>query len=169
MNRSRSQRDQQKFALGVDVVNNPATGLPICRSTLTNPTNGCVPLNVIGINSLSKSMVDYYTGTAVQDVHQLEDIWATTLRGTPFDIFGYTQERREERKLIGDYEALLEELMAALCPEKHATAVALAAIPEKIRGFGHVKLRHLKAAKAEEAALLAQFRAPTPAVPIAAE
>jgi hypothetical protein len=68
-----------------------------------------------------------------------------------------------------DYEALLEELMAALCPEKHATAVALAAIPEKIRGFGHVKLRHLTAAKAEEAALLAQLRAPTPAVPIAAE
>ena len=91
------------------------------------------------------------------------------LRGTPFDIFGYTQERREERKLIGDYEALLEELMRALSPGKHATAVALAAIPEKIRGFGHVKLRHLQAAKAEEAALLAQLRAPTPAVPIAAE
>ena len=91
------------------------------------------------------------------------------LRGGLFDIFGYTQERRQERKLIGDYEALLEELMAALGPEKHATAVALAAIPEKIRGFGHVKLRHLQAAKAEEAALLAQLRAPTPAVPIAAE
>jgi len=91
------------------------------------------------------------------------------LRGTMFDIFGYTQERRQERKLIGDYEALLEELMTALSPGKHATAVALAAIPEKIRGFGHVKLRHLQAAKAEEAALLAQFRAPTPAVPIAAE
>ena len=91
------------------------------------------------------------------------------LRGTLFDIFGYTQERREERKLIGDYEALLEELMRALSPGKHATAVALAAIPEKIRGFGHVKLRHLQAAKAEEAALLAQLRAPTPAVPIAAE
>jgi indolepyruvate ferredoxin oxidoreductase len=91
------------------------------------------------------------------------------LRGTLFDIFGYTQERREERKLIGDYAALLEEVMAGLCPDKHATAVALAAIPEKIRGFGYVKLRHLKAAKAEEAALLAQLRAPTPAVPIAAE
>ena len=91
------------------------------------------------------------------------------LRGSMFDIFGYTQERRQERKLIGDYEALLEELMTALSPGKHATAVALAAIPEKIRGFGHVKLRHLKAAKAEEAALLAQLRAPAPAVPMAAE
>jgi outer membrane receptor protein involved in Fe transport len=85
-NLSHNQRDQQKFALGVDTVINPATGQPICRSTLTNPTNGCVPLNVIGINSLSKSMVDYYTGDATQDVHQKEDIWATTLRGTPVDL-----------------------------------------------------------------------------------
>ena len=44
-------------------------------------------------------------------------------------------------------------------PDNHHVAVGLAAIPEKIRGFGHVKLRHLKAAKADEAALLDQFRA----------
>jgi indolepyruvate ferredoxin oxidoreductase len=82
-----------------------------------------------------------------------------TLRGTPFDIFGYTAERRAERALIRDYEAMLEEVLERLTPENHAIAVGLAAIPEKIRGFGHVKMRHLAAAKAEEAALLAQFRA----------
>ena len=53
---------------------------------------------------------------------------------------------------------LLGEILAKLTPENHAVAVALAAIPEKIRGYGHVKLRHLKAAKAEEDNLLAQFR-----------
>jgi indolepyruvate ferredoxin oxidoreductase len=81
------------------------------------------------------------------------------LRATPFDPFGRTEERRLERKLIADYEALLAEIMVKLTPENHHLAVALAAIPEKIRGFGHVKQRHLTAAKAEEAALLEQFRA----------
>jgi indolepyruvate ferredoxin oxidoreductase len=81
------------------------------------------------------------------------------LRGTPFDIFGYSEERRTERKLIADYEALLDKLMAELTPDNHQTAVALASIPVKIRGFGPVKARHLAAAKAEEASLREQFAA----------
>jgi indolepyruvate ferredoxin oxidoreductase len=80
------------------------------------------------------------------------------LRGTAFDIFGYSQERRAERKLVADYEALLGETIAKLTLENHHIAVGLANIPEKIRGFGHVKARHLVAAKADEAALLDQFR-----------
>jgi indolepyruvate ferredoxin oxidoreductase len=81
------------------------------------------------------------------------------LRGTPFDPFGYLAERRTERALIADYEAMLAEVLDRLGPANHATAVALAGIPEKIRGYGHVKARHLKAAKAEEATLLEHFRA----------
>jgi indolepyruvate ferredoxin oxidoreductase len=81
------------------------------------------------------------------------------LRGTPLDVFGYSDERRTERRLIADYEALLTKLMAELTPFNHQTAVALASIPEKIRGFGPVKQRHLTAAKAEEAALREQFSA----------
>jgi indolepyruvate ferredoxin oxidoreductase len=81
------------------------------------------------------------------------------LRGTALDPFGYTAERRTERQLVRDYEALLDELIARLAPDNHHLAVGLAAIPEKIRGFGHVKMRHLQAAKADEAALLDQFRA----------
>jgi indolepyruvate ferredoxin oxidoreductase len=80
------------------------------------------------------------------------------LRGTPFDIFGYSEERRTERKLVADYEALLAEITGRLTLENHHIAVGLANIPEKIRGFGHVKARHLVAAKADEAALLDQFR-----------
>jgi indolepyruvate ferredoxin oxidoreductase len=91
------------------------------------------------------------------------------LRGTPFDPFGRSAERRTERQLIADYEALLSKLLEKLSPENHALAVALASIPEKIRGFGHVKARHLTAAKAEEAALLEQFRAGVPPVLKAAE
>jgi indolepyruvate ferredoxin oxidoreductase len=81
------------------------------------------------------------------------------LRGSLLDPFGYTEERQTERRLIADYEALLGEIAEKLTPENHTLAVGLAAIPEKIRGYGHVKARHLKAAKADEAALLEQFRA----------
>lgn len=80
------------------------------------------------------------------------------LRGTAFDPFGRTEERRTERRLIADYDALIGEIVNRLTPENHALCVALAAIPEKIRGFGHVKERHLKQAKAEEAELMARLR-----------
>jgi len=81
------------------------------------------------------------------------------LRGTALDIFGYTEERRTERKLIADYGTMLTEVLDKLTPDNHHVAVGLAAIPEKIRGFGHIKMRNLAAAKADEAALLEQFRA----------
>jgi len=81
------------------------------------------------------------------------------LRGTAFDPFGYSKERKTERALVRDYEAMLEQVLAKLNPGNHHIAVGLAAIPEKIRGFGHVKLRHLKTAKADEAALFEQWRA----------
>jgi len=86
------------------------------------------------------------------------------LRGTPFDPFGRSAERRTERALIRDYEILLSELLANLSPQNHHLAAALASVPEKIRGFGHVKAWHLQSAKAEEAALLEQFR--TGAAPV---
>jgi indolepyruvate ferredoxin oxidoreductase len=91
------------------------------------------------------------------------------LRGTTFDPFGRSLERRTERRLIADYEALLDNVLISLTPENHHLAVGLAAIPEKIRGFGHVKQRHLAAAKADEAALLEQYTAGSPLLLKAAE
>jgi indolepyruvate ferredoxin oxidoreductase len=91
------------------------------------------------------------------------------LRGTPLDVFGYTHERKTERQLIRDFEALIGEIMEKLTPANHATAVGLANIPQKIRGFGHIKERNLKTAKAEEAELLARFREPEQPLPLAAE
>ena len=79
------------------------------------------------------------------------------LRGTAFDFFGYTKDRRTERRLIAAYEYLLGEICEFLTPANHRFAVGLAAIPEKIRGYGPVKERYLTAAKAEEAALRDQF------------
>jgi indolepyruvate ferredoxin oxidoreductase len=91
------------------------------------------------------------------------------LRGSAFDPFGYTRERKTERKLIAEYEAMLREIMPRLATDNHHLATGLAAIPEKIRGFGHVKARHLAAAKAEEAGLLEQFRSGAPSFLNAAE
>ena len=85
------------------------------------------------------------------------------LRGTALDIFGATAERREERQLITDYEALIKELLPLLAAHNHAIAVELATIPEHIRGYGHVKERHLKAAKTRQASLVEAFRAAKPA------
>ena len=91
------------------------------------------------------------------------------LRGTPFDLFGYTAERKMERRLIGEYEALIGDILTGLSPDNHAIAVALAALPETIKGFGHVKEHNRVAAKAEEESLLAQWRAGAPAIRMAAE
>jgi indolepyruvate ferredoxin oxidoreductase len=81
-------------------------------------------------------------------------------RDEAFDPFGYSAERRLERRLIAEYERLIEEALAALGPESYDAAVALARLPEQIRGFGHVKDRHLETAKQREAELLAALRAP---------
>jgi indolepyruvate ferredoxin oxidoreductase len=91
------------------------------------------------------------------------------LRGTPLDIFGRSEERRTERRLIGEYEAVIEEIISRLSPINHPTAVELAALPLEIRGFGHVKQANLIRAKAKEAALLTRFRSPSPAHVMAAE
>jgi indolepyruvate ferredoxin oxidoreductase len=85
------------------------------------------------------------------------------LRGSAFDIFGYTAERRMERRLISEYEATIEELIGKLNSDNHSLAIKIASIPEEIRGFGHVKERHLKAAKAKEGELLHALRNPQPA------
>jgi indolepyruvate ferredoxin oxidoreductase len=61
------------------------------------------------------------------------------LRGGSFDIFGYTAERKMERALIGEYRGMIEGVLGSLDASTHATAVELAALPEQIRGFGHVK------------------------------
>jgi indolepyruvate ferredoxin oxidoreductase len=82
------------------------------------------------------------------------------LRGTAFDVFGYNEERRVERALIADYERVVGELVEKLDAGRVELAAEIASIPEFIRGYGPVKERHLKDAKAREAQLLAQWRDP---------
>jgi len=82
------------------------------------------------------------------------------LRGTALDPFGRTEERRAERALIADYEADMAAALAALSPATLATAVSLASVPDRIRGFGHVKEKAMREAAAERARLLDRLRQP---------
>ena len=80
------------------------------------------------------------------------------LRGTAFDPFGRTAERKLERQLIADYEETVGELLHGLDDGNHGLAVSIASIPDRIRGFGHIKLASVEAARACQADLLAQWR-----------
>ncbi len=85
------------------------------------------------------------------------------LRGTAFDVFGRTAERKMERSLIVDYQASIEALLKSLTADNHAIAVEIARIPEMIKGYGHVKDRNVKAARLQWAGLVQRFAQPVPA------
>ena len=72
-------------------------------------------------------------------------------------MFGRTEERRVERKLIRNYEERMLELLPLLTSENLTTAIEIAAVPEKIRGFGVVKVANVAAAGEREMELLHRF------------
>jgi indolepyruvate ferredoxin oxidoreductase len=71
------------------------------------------------------------------------------LRGTALDPFGASEERRQERALIASYQATLASYLNNLGPGNAADALAFAKLPEQIRGFGHVKARHVAAVRGQ--------------------
>jgi indolepyruvate ferredoxin oxidoreductase len=75
------------------------------------------------------------------------------LRGTIFDPFGQTAERKMERQLLTDYEADIDFILSHLTPATLPWAIELAKVPEAIRGFGHVKAALVLQAHARQAAL----------------
>ncbi len=80
------------------------------------------------------------------------------LRGGTFDIFGYTEERKMERALITEFRGVIAELLAGLSAANHEQAVAIANLPEKIRGFGHVKEKAVAEYQVNRAKLMAAFK-----------
>jgi indolepyruvate ferredoxin oxidoreductase len=79
------------------------------------------------------------------------------LRGTRFDPFGYTRERKTERRLIVDFERDIERLLRGLTPSSMSRAVELARLPQQIRGFGHVKQASIEAYEARRDDLMRRF------------
>ena len=80
------------------------------------------------------------------------------LRGGAFDIFGYTEERKMERALITEFRGVIAELLAGLSAANHEQAVAIANLPEKIRGFGHVKEKAVAEYKMAKGKMMAAFK-----------
>lgn len=90
-----NNRNNARFALGVDAVENPITGQPICRALLENPDptaaedpygdiRSCVPINLFGAGSVSQAALDYIGGTAFLDSRQEQDVYAANIEGSPF-------------------------------------------------------------------------------------
>lgn len=84
-NEVRSNADTAKYALAVDAVDD-GSGNIVCRSTLTDPTNGCVAANVFGYGAPSQAAIDYVVGTAINDVELTQDVFAITLTGDLFEM-----------------------------------------------------------------------------------
>jgi len=91
------------------------------------------------------------------------------LRGTKLDPFGWAAERKAERRDITDYETLVAALVDGLSPRNHATAVELAKLPLKLRGYGHVKDKARRELHAKEAGLMREFLSGGPGTQMAAE
>ena len=85
------------------------------------------------------------------------------LRGGALDIFGRTEERKTERALIQEYRQCIEELLRSLNAGNLALAVEIASLPEDIRGYGHVKERHLANVRVKWAQLMQRWRDPVSA------
>lgn len=86
------------------------------------------------------------------------------LRGTAFDLFGYSAERKMERGLIASYEKDVASALAALSPMTHDIAVDLLSLPDQIRGFGPVKEKSVADAKVRHAKLMTDLANPPPLV-----
>ncbi len=80
------------------------------------------------------------------------------LRGTALDPFGYSEERASERALVIQYEKVVDELLVGLSASNYGLAIEIARFPEGIRGYGHVKERHMTQAQASLASKLEYFR-----------
>ncbi|WP_099865471.1 indolepyruvate ferredoxin oxidoreductase family protein [Pararhizobium haloflavum] len=91
------------------------------------------------------------------------------LRNTPLDIFGYTAERRMERRMLADYEAELDTVASSISSRRIEKAVEWLAYPQQIRGFGHVKKANYETAKAMADRLRRAYEHDTSAVREAAE
>jgi indolepyruvate ferredoxin oxidoreductase len=87
-----------------------------------------------------------------------------SLRGTPFDVFGYSKDRRLERELITDYESDVRAVLAKLSPQTERIALSLLSLPEDIRGYGPVKEKSVAQARTKRAELLKDLSNPPPLV-----
>jgi indolepyruvate ferredoxin oxidoreductase len=105
-----------------------------------------------GKGELQKQRFGKWMGTAFKGLARLKG-----LRGTAFDVFGYSEERKAERALIARYEQTIDDILTKLNPGNHAQALTLAQVPDQIKGFGHVKERAMAQANEKWSAAALAF------------
>ncbi len=79
------------------------------------------------------------------------------LRGTPLDLFGYARVRRVERALPGEYLGFVRAAIEHLAPETVADVVAVAELPDMVRGYEEIKLDGVERFRAQAPQLLEQL------------
>jgi indolepyruvate ferredoxin oxidoreductase len=104
---------------------------------------------------LQKQKYGAWMGSALRLLARLK-----FLRGTALDIFGRSEERQAERALIAEYRNDIEAMLPTLNANNRDAAAAFARVPEQIRGFGHVKARHLEAARQQWTLLRDKYHQP---------
>lgn len=83
----RNSTNRANFARAIDAVRDPASGRIVCRSTLTDPTNGCIPLNIFGIGVADAAAIRYVQGVATQELTLTQNVGAVSIGGDPFDTW----------------------------------------------------------------------------------
>ncbi len=83
----RNTTNRANFARAIDAARDPASGRIVCRSTLTTPDDGCVPLNIFGVGVADPAAIRYVQGVATQDLTLNEDVAAASISGEPFSIW----------------------------------------------------------------------------------
>lgn len=140
----KNNRITANYNLAVDAVVNPATGAIVCRSTLTNPGNGCVPVNLFGAGSVSPQAAAYMMGTAKRSWYLKQDAAALTVKGDPFSTWAGPvsfatglEYRRESANVVADARSAASGFgIGAQIPWRGAVEV--------VEGFGEVVVPLLK-------------------------
>ncbi|MCY1554568.1 hypothetical protein D9M68_911480 [compost metagenome] len=91
------------------------------------------------------------------------------LRGTPLDLFGFSHDRKLERLLIAEYEALLDQVLTGFSGQNAKQASQLLGLYDQVRGYGPVKAEAAAKARARAAELLSAYTSPSPVPAMAAE
>lgn len=114
------QMNRTRWNLAIDAVRDPLTGNIVCRSTLTDPGNGCVPLNRFGVGTVSKEAEGYVIGFSPYEEEVTQDVTELSFTGAPFStradpvsVAVGAQYRREKVESYAEFESISNQWFAA--------------------------------------------------------
>lgn len=106
---------RSNYFLATDAVRDPVSGNIVCRSTLTNPTNGCLPYNPlgVGVNDANGAAIDWIRSASWSDLKVKQTVFAGSLTGEPFSTWAgpvsvalSAEYRKDSAKSVVDADSL---------------------------------------------------------------